>query len=189
MAQKLGRGNAPRLFCFTDPVRTPDPVALARRLPRGAALVYRHFGAADRVATARALAKIARRRRLILLIGADPRLARAVGAAGVHLPERMAGAILPLKARYPAWIVTVAAHDRAALTRARGADAAILSPVFPSRSASAGAALGPLKAQRLARGAPAPVIALGGVNARTAPRLIGRSFAGLAAVEAFLTDI
>ena len=39
---------------FTDPDRTPDPVALARQLPRGTGLVYRAFGAPDRALFARA---------------------------------------------------------------------------------------------------------------------------------------
>jgi len=37
----------PALLAFTDPVRTPDPAALATSLPRGAGLVFRAFGAAD----------------------------------------------------------------------------------------------------------------------------------------------
>ena len=40
----------PRLFFFTDPIRTPDPARILTRLPRGAGVVYRAFGAADAVA-------------------------------------------------------------------------------------------------------------------------------------------
>ncbi|MGH6956982.1 MAG: thiamine phosphate synthase, partial [Caulobacteraceae bacterium] len=81
------RGKAlPRLFLFTDPARTPDVAAAVEALPRGAGVVYRAFGAAEATAEGRRLAKIARRRGLVLLVGADARLAAAIGAAGVHLP-------------------------------------------------------------------------------------------------------
>jgi thiamine-phosphate pyrophosphorylase len=184
--REAGRPALPPLLFLTDRERTPDPLAAAARLPRGAGVVYRHFGARNRLKTAQGLAKLCRRRGLVLLIGADFALARAVGARGVSLPERA----LARRPRRPAkQLMLAAAHSRAALARARalGADATLLSPVFPSRSPSAGKPLTPLKAGRLAREAGLPVYALGGVHARNAARLIGRGFAGIAAVEA-LTD-
>jgi len=175
-----GSPAIPSLYFFTDPERTPDPVASAERLRRGAAIVFRHFGAADRLPTARALARVARRRGLKLLIGADPVLAHRVGADGVHWPERL----LPRAERFG--LTTAAAHSADAVARAIaiGADAVVLSPVFPSRSAYATRELGVFHASQIARGAARPVIALGGVNAKTARMLIGRGFAGCAAVEA-----
>src|SRR5947208_746563 len=74
------RRPLPALLFFTDPVRTPDPEAVARRLPRGAAVVFRAFGAPDAEARGRRLASIARARGLILLVGADAGLAARVGA-------------------------------------------------------------------------------------------------------------
>jgi thiamine-phosphate pyrophosphorylase len=83
-------------------------------------------------------------------------------------------------------LVTVAAHDAEALARAAalGADACVLGPVFPTRSASGRAPIGLFHASQMARAAGTPVIALGGVDARTAARLSGRGFAGIAAVGA-----
>lgn len=176
----------PRLWFFTDPRRTPDPAAIAARLPRGSAVVYRHFGAADRDHVARALLRISRRRGLRLLVGADAELAARIGADGVHLPERDAARAHALKQRRPHWIVTAAAHSGDALQSARDADAAILSPVFPSRSPSAGAPLGVLRAARLAASAPVPVIALGGVERRHVHMLLRRGFAGAAGIEMFV---
>lgn len=164
---------------FTDPDRTPDPVALARRLPRGTGLVYRAFGAPDRLETARALAAVARRRGLVLLVGADARLAARVGAAGVHLPERLAGRARRL--RRPGWLVTAAAHSPRA-ARVGGIDAFILSTVFPSASPSAGAPLGTLRFAARARTASAPAYALGGVDDALAGRLRLTGAAGLAGV-------
>jgi thiamine-phosphate pyrophosphorylase len=75
-----------------------------------------------------------------------------------------------------------------ALAARVGLDAVLVSPVFESRSLSAGRALGPLRFARMARGARLPVYALGGVTARTARRLAGTGASGVAAVEA-MTEI
>lgn len=184
-ARRLNRAAGappiPALYFFTDPVRTPDPAGIARRLPRGAAVVYRHFGAPDRVKTARLLAGVCRSRGLKLLIAADPALAARVGADGVHWPERR----LPAQREASAGLVTVAAHSAAGLGRAAafGADAAILAPIFPTLSRSGNTPLGLFRASQWARGAGLPVIALGGVTPERARLLAGRSFAGLAAIE------
>jgi thiamine-phosphate pyrophosphorylase len=153
------------------------------RLPPGTGVVYRSFGAPSAVAEGRRLAAIARRRHLVLLVGADARLARAVGAQGVHLPERSAHTAAALRRHRPDWIISVAAHGAAALTRARGADAAVLSVVFPSRSPSARRPIGPVRFAALVRHAGVPVYALGGVTTKNAPRLLGTGAVGIAAVE------
>ena len=131
---------------------------------------------------ARRLAEVARARGLVLLIAADPDLAHRVGADGVHWPQRLAP-----EARGPG-LVTAAAHDAAGLAHAAhmGADACVLGPVFVTRSDSGNSPLGLFRASQLARAAQLPVIALGGVNAKSAARLSGRGFAGLAAVDAML---
>jgi thiamine-phosphate pyrophosphorylase len=179
---EAGAPGIPALFFFTDPHRTPDPIVAAKRLPRGTAVVFRHFGAPDRARTARRLAAACRSRGLVLLIAADPELARRVGADGVHWPE----GLIPHRRDTAFRLVTAAAHSAPALTKARVAtfDAAILAPVFPTRSPSGNPPLGLFHASQLARGAGLPVIAMGGVNADTARRLAGRGFAGVAAVEA-----
>jgi thiamine-phosphate pyrophosphorylase len=177
-----GAPPIPALFFFTDPLRTPDPVAAAHALPRGTAVVYRHFGAPDRARVARALARCCRGRGLVLLVAADPELAARVGAAGVHWPERL----LPAQ-RAPAHgrLVTAAAHSAAALARAAayGADAVTLSPIFPTASTSPRPPLGLFRASQIARASAAPVLALGGVEGARARRLAGRGFAGIAAVD------
>ncbi|WP_374469468.1 thiamine phosphate synthase [Phenylobacterium sp.] len=180
-----GRKALPPLLFFTDPVRTPDPEAVAAALPAGSAVVLRTFGAPDAEAQAHRLLAIARARRLKLLIGADAALAARVGAHGVHLPQRLAFRARPLKAADPRWTVTAAAHSlraaRAAL--ASGADAAVVSVAFASNSPSAGRAIGPVRLARLARDAGGPVYALGGINDATARRLADAGLVGLAAVE------
>jgi thiamine-phosphate pyrophosphorylase len=176
----------PALLFFTDPVRTPDPEAAAARLSEGSAIVFRHFGSPDAEARARRLKAIAHGRGLKLLVGQDAELARRVGADGVHLPERLAHLAGPVKRAHPAWIVTSAAHSLAAARNSR-ADAVVISPAFASRSPSAGRALGPVRTARLVRAIGRPAYALGGIDNKTARRLLDAGLIGLAAVDAFRT--
>jgi len=174
------------MLFVTDPERTPDPAAIARRLPRGSGIVYRAFGAPDALGD---LTAIARRTGLTLLIGADERLARKAAAQGLHLPERLVHRLPRLRARYPRWLITTAAHSPAAVRRAArlGADAVLLSTIFESRSPSAGRPIGPIRLAAIARSAPVPVYALGGVGMKNARRLLASSVVGIAAVDAFRT--
>ncbi|MEQ1610888.1 MAG: thiamine phosphate synthase [Hyphomonadaceae bacterium] len=175
----------PRVWFLTDPARVSDPVAIARRLPRGWGVIYRHFGAKDRLLVGAGLSRICRQRGLVLLVSADPALAAYIRADGVHWPEaRLRG----VRGRRPHSIETASAHSRAALACAHafGVDAVFLSPVFPSHSPSAGKALGALRFRQIARTAPLTVYALGGVNERNAARAIPHS-AGYAAIEAVLS--
>ena len=175
------------LWFLTDPARTPDPAAIAEHLPAGAVVIYRTFGDPGALACAQALRRITCRRGLLLLIGADCRLARKVGADGVHLPQRLAHQAGRLRRARPDWLITGAAHSLPALLKAErwGVEAVLISAVFSSRSSSAGRALNVSRFQALAQKARGPVIALGGVNARTATRLRATCAAGLAGVDVF----
>ncbi len=162
-------------------MRTTDILGIAQRLPRGFGIVWRHFGAADRLETGRTLACICRRRGLILLVSADPALAARIGAHGVHWPEaRLKG----MRLKSAGLIETSAAHAPRAIARAHrlGIDAVIVSPVFPSRSPSADRALGVLRFRQMACTARLPVYALGGLNAANAARAMTHA-AGWAAID------
>jgi thiamine-phosphate pyrophosphorylase len=182
-----GNGQIPRLWFLSDPIRTPDLSPILAVLPRGAAVVYRSFGAPDRQDAARRLRRLTREHGLRLLIGADWRLAARVGADGVHLPQRLMRLAPALRRRRPGWLITAAAHDAPAVVAGRrlDLDALLISPVFPSRSPSAGRALGPVRFAALATQAGVRVVALGGVNDRTARRLRSTGAAGLAGVDGF----
>lgn len=182
------RRKAPSgVWLVTDPDRTLDLLTSVEGLPRGSVVIYRAFGAPSALVQAISLRHLTRRRGLLLLIGADAVLARKSKADGVHLPQRLAHLARRLKRSRPGWVVTAAAHGLAALrnAEAHGVDAVLVSAAFASRSASAGPALGPVRFEHLARQARGPVIALGGVNARTAARLQRSCAAGLAGVEGF----
>ena len=188
-APRTARGFAlPSLLFFTDPARVPDPEAVAERLPRGAGVVFRAFGAADAVARGLRLRAIANRRGLVLLVGADEALTQAIGTDGVHLPERARASAPLLRAKRPDWLITIAAHDLPAVTAASalGADAVVVSPVFESNSPSAGTPLGVEGLSALVAATDAPVYALGGIRAATVESLKNTGIVGLAAVEAFL---
>ncbi|WP_082765242.1 MULTISPECIES: thiamine phosphate synthase [unclassified Phenylobacterium] len=185
-ARRRLRKALPALLFFTDPRRTPDPEAIAAALPPGSAIVYRHFGAPDAEARARRLRDIARSRGIKLLVGLDIPLAARVGADGVHLPERLAHRAGAVRRAHPQWLVTSAAHSLAAARRG-DADAVVISVALPSNSASAGAALGPIRLATTVRAAGRPAYALGGVNNKTARRLLDAGLIGLAAVEGLRT--
>ncbi len=168
---------------MNDPQRLPDMCAAAKTLPRGSALIYRHFGADDRAVIAATLRQICFVRGLQFLIGQDEDLARECGADGLHLPERDLQSVETIRKRYPDWLLIGAAHSASALARAGGLDAALLSPVFESQSPSAGAPLGLEKFTKIVRGAVVPIFALGGINAKTAAQLLGSGAAGVAGVS------
>jgi thiamine-phosphate pyrophosphorylase len=181
---RLSLGLPPLLF-FTDPERTSRPWETAACLPAGSGVVFRHFGAPDSFETARRLREATRRRDGLLLIGLDADLAEAVGADGVHLPQRALGLAATLAARRPDWRLTGAVHDTGAMRAAAGLDAVVVSPVFPAGGrSSVKAALGVDGLKRLITTAPCPVYGLGGIDAGNATRLIGSGLCGLAGVAA-----
>jgi thiamine-phosphate pyrophosphorylase len=168
-------------------MRAPDPAWTMARLPAGSAVVYRAFGDPRAFVVGQQLRRIAARRRLVFLVGQDAHLAARLKADGVHLPERLMSLAAPLRHARPPWRISVAVHGRMALARAArlGVDAVVLSAVFASESPSAPPPLGPLRFAILARRTKAPIVALGGIDARRARRLIGTGVAGVAAVSAF----
>ena len=181
---KRSAGSAlPALILMTDEARLADPLPAARALPAGSAIILRHYGVPERAVLARGLAAIARRRGLVLLVGEDPVLARRVGAAGVHLPERAirrAGAVRWQRD----WLITAAVHSHAALASAAacGADAALLSPVFATASHPNARALGLQRFAAIAQASPLPVYALGGIDRAHANLLRGSGAVGIAGI-------
>jgi thiamine-phosphate pyrophosphorylase len=183
-AARLAAANQnelPVLVLMTDDARLRDPVGAARALPRGSMVIVRSRDAARRRELALALREIARVRGLFLLIAGDAALAAQIGADGVHLPETRIGEAAAIRARHK-MLVTAAAHSLSALRRANAVDALILSAVFATASHPGRAALGAVRANLVAKLAPVPVYALGGITAQNARLLAG--FCGIAAIGA-----
>jgi len=190
--QRPQRTALPRLILMTDEKRLPDPLPAIDALPAGSAVIFRHYDTPERAALAQEVVNHARARRVRVLVAGDPRLAVKVGADGLHLPEAMAqrgpGA---WRTWFPGrggagagWLITAAAHSPAALRRAEaaGADAVLLSPVFPSQSHPDAAHLGNLRFRVLCASSRLPVYALGGVTKATARLLKDSGAAGLAGI-------
>ena len=180
------RWDLPPLMLMTDTLRLPDPQPALTRLPRGSAVILRHYDAPDRAGLARRLAVQCRSAGVRLLIAGDGRLAAAVAADGLHLTETQIahGRRTWRLWRRPGWLVTAAAHSPSAVRRAAraGVDAVLLSPVFATASHPGAPPLGAMLFARWVRHSPVPVYALGGVSSITAPRLAGSGAAGLATV-------
>ena len=171
---------------MTDWARVAEPATDIVRLKPGDAVIMRDYDRPERAAHARALKRLCRQRRLLLLVAADARLAREIGADGLHLPERLLAAPGWRRLKRPGWLVTAAAHSAAAIARAftHGADAVLVSPVFPTASHPGGRTLGLLRFARLARASRLPVYALGGISAATRRRLKDLPIAGIAGISA-----
>jgi len=175
----------PPLLFFTDPARTPRPWVTAARLPAGAAVVFRHFGAGDALETGLRLRAATKEAGVRLLVGLDADQAERIEADGVHLPERALSAAYALSGRRPDWLLTGAAHSSQAIREARDLHALVLSPVFPAGGASAKTpALGLESFKAQATNAPCPVYALGGISAANVMELLGSGACGIAGVDA-----
>ena len=159
----------PRQTPSTDPLSALWLISDARndavleralaRLPRGSGLVFRHYHLppAKRRARFAALRRLCHAHGHMAVLAGDARWP-ADGQYGAKVPGR----------RYLA-----TAHSAREIARANlaGADAVLLSPVFPTRSHPGVATLGPVRFRLLARLSAVPVIALGGMDARRARRL------------------
>lgn len=159
----------PRLWLISD---ARNDAALARalaRLPRGSGFIYRHYHLPDaaRLARFRTLRRIARARGHKVILADSALTAREWGADGIY------GAPRSLYPRRQGLIQMATAHDLGELGLAArlGADAVLLSPVFPTATHPGGATLGAVRFRLLAHQSPLPVIALGGMAAHRARTL------------------
>lgn len=163
------RHPLPTLWLFSDTRAVAGVLVLAALLPPGSGIVLRHddLPRAARWRLARRLMRIARARRLVLMLAGPPDLARRWGMDGVHLRQHRAGEAA-LAQRSGLWL-TMPVHDAREARRARraGADAVFVSPLHPTRSHPGAPALGTAAWLRLARLTGAQAVALGGM---TAPR-------------------
>jgi thiamine-phosphate pyrophosphorylase len=195
---------APRIILVTDPAFGDDAIvhcieATASKLPQGTLCVQLR----DKQRAVVSLRVFASRLRLVtravgatLVINGDARLARDVGADGVHL-GRDAGSVEDARGAVGkrGWI-TVSAHSDGAVRRgiAEGADGVLVSPVFPSRPPSIlapskeGRGLDALRMAKALAGDRVAIYALGGVDADNA-RACGEAGAdGVAVVRALLAS-
>lgn len=167
------RHPLPRQWLMTD-TRMGDALWFAlERLPRGAGVVFRHYGLsdADRRALLKAVAAVARRRGLLLL-----------AAGGLEGPDGAHNR----RPRRGLW--SRSAHARADVVAARrvGADLVFVSPVFATRSHPGARGLGVSRLGLMIRDAGVPVIALGGMDARRGRAVARLGAYGWAGIDAWM---
>ena len=191
----------PRVVQITAAAVLPEAELLARlgalgRLPeaarRGLAVQLR-----DPELSGRALFLLGTRLRAVtralgasLVINDRLDLALSLEADGVHLGRRSVS-VADARALLPAAWISVACHAVDDVVRAagEGADAAVLSPIFasPGKGAPLGvAALAEARAALSARGLPAQLLALGGVDAESAGACFTAGADGVASIRADL---
>ena len=159
----------PSLWLLSDARNDAALEQALARLPRGSGFIYRHYhlDGPERLARFRALQRAARRRGHVVVLADSALTAREWGADGVY------GAPLALWPRRSGLLQLATAHDLRELAQAarKGADLVLLSPAFATRTHPGARFLGAVRWRLLAARSRVPVIALGGMNRRTAHRL------------------
>ena len=155
----------PRVWLFTDERQCEKLWTALARLPRGAGVVFRHYGVAGRRAFGARVRAVARRRGLAFLVAGTARQARSMRADGQHRPRWAPGGCA--RGGRARGLFTATAHGVAELRAAEraGAGLVFLSPVFATTSHPGMRPLGRVRLGLLARHARGPVAALGAVDA------------------------
>ena len=172
------RARYPSRWLMTDE-RMGDrltPTLLA--LPPGSGVVFRHYSLAERERRAlfAQVRRIARARRLVLVVARPDRVGRA---DGVHGTAKGVG------------LRTWPAHDRRQAVAGARAGAALLflSPVFATRSHPGAKPIGAARAAAIARGLGVGTVALGGMTERRFRAVRGLGFVGWAAIDALTSPL
>jgi thiamine-phosphate pyrophosphorylase len=163
------RQPLPTIWLLSDARNDAALERALRRLPRGSGFIFRHYHLpeAERRARFKALSRLARARGHLVVLAGTAAEARRWGADLAYGPGAQLAPV----------------HSLREIARAARAEAVLLSPAFATRSHPGAKTLGLLRFRLLAARSPRPVIALGGMNSRTARRLKWPRWAG---IDAFL---
>ncbi len=175
------------LVLMTDPDSALDPLDISNKLPKGSAIIYRHFGAVDKLIKAKTLRHATRERGQQFLIGNDPELAIEVEADGVHF-RRDEALVAPTvwRKHHPEWLITMAGIKGNYVEYTAPLDCLdglFISSVFKSKSPSSGTPMGLKKFNTLCQKLDVAVFALGGVNSETVKTLDNSYAAGLSGIR------
>ncbi|MEO1189694.1 MAG: thiamine phosphate synthase [Pseudomonadota bacterium] len=178
--------HLPPILFLTDPDRVPNPIGAIRALPKGSAVIYRHFGETDRQSQGAAMKAVCADSNLRFLISADPGLALALKADGVHWPEAKLPSSRHWRGRFA--LQTASAHSIRAIKRAEQArmDGVLFSAIFASNSPNAGKPIGPTRLRNARKQTTTPVYALGGITPLNACRVADTC--GLAAIDGLVSS-
>jgi len=174
-------------IAMTDEGRGGDPLNMIRLLPKNSILIFRHYTDPSREQLAHKIVRACKRAGVRCLIAGDVGLARKCKSDGVHFPEYQLGRLSVRRFMPTHWITTGAAHTQKSVRRigALGLAAALLSPVFASKSHPEARALGIWQFAAISHRTRVPVIALGGVSVDRLRRLRLAGAHGIAGISLF----
>ncbi len=182
-----------RLYLVTDRQATvgrPLPAVVEACLGSGLRAVQlreRDLAAGDLLAMARELRGLTGRHGARLLINDRADVALAVGADGIHLPERGLPPAVARRLLGPDGLIGLSTHAPESAEAAAGADFVVFGPVYDTPSKRAyGPAQGLVALAAACRRSPVPVLAIGGVTAARLPELREAGAAGVAVIRALL---
>ncbi len=159
----------PELWLISDERNDKVLETVLRSFTVPIAFVYRHYHLPpeERIARWSKLRRIALSEGHLVILAEDALTAREWGADGIY------GAPLSLCPRREGLLTIATAHDMREIAQANraGADAVMLSPVFPTRSHPGAKTLGAMRFLHMAKHALMPVIALGGMDSQNARQL------------------
>lgn len=165
----------------------PDPSRLLPHLPANSALIIRDRNPLAAQRMVEELGEPCRRHNVLVILSCS-RPPPTLSCDGVHIPE-MALAhwrVCDLQRLQPG-LLTASAHSPRAIRRAAwaGCDAAIVSPIFATKSHPAGPTLGFNRFARMVRNASLPIIALGGIETGDIRRIMHSGSHGIAGIGLF----
>ena len=159
------------------------------KIPKESAFLLRSYKVKGRKKIAKQLLKFCKMKKLKLLIASDIKLAEDINAHGVHFPEYMIKKkniinwviVKNIKLRKN-WIITTAVHSLQAIKNAEffDIDAALLSPVFSSKSHPNEKNLGINKFLKIVKKTKLPIYPLGGINIKNIKSLVETDIIGYA---------
>ena len=166
----------PVLYAIVDPLDTGrDPVALAAALLEGGAgllqLRLKDGTSREMLTAAERIAPLARAAGAVFLVNDRADIARAVGAAGVHLGQQDLPVAAARRVLGAGAMVGVSTHtvEEARAAEAAGADYVGVGPVYATTSKAAPLAPRGLELVHAVRLAVSlPLVAIGGITAETA---------------------
>ena len=139
------------------------------RLPRGSGFIYRHYhlSGPERLARFLTLRRVARARGHVVVLADSALTATEWGAVGIYGSPR---ALWPRRAGLLR-LATAHGMREIGLANRLGADAVLISPVYPTATHPGAPTLGPVRFRLLAGHSQVPVIALGGMSELGAKRV------------------
>ena len=163
--------------------------AVSRAIDGGATIVQlreKDLGEEDFISEARAIKAVCDERGVPLIINDRVSVARACGAAGVHVGQDDASVLEARAALGSGAIVGVSCENVAQAMAAEraGADYLGVGAVFPTGSKQDAADVSIETLREICRAVSIPVVAIGGITAENAPLLKGSGIAGLSVISA-----